>query len=60
MTKHIAITLTAAALLLSFAAPASADCAGHQKTVKVPTVTAQGGPATTAPAPETPIPGTGG
>ncbi len=57
MTKHIVIALTAAAFLLSFAAPASAD---HQKTVKVPTVTAQGGSAPTAPVPQTPVPSTGG
>ncbi|MDF2765077.1 MAG: hypothetical protein K0S81_2071 [Rhodospirillales bacterium] len=57
MTKRIPIALAAAALVLAFAAPASADCTGHQQTVKVPTVTAQGG---TTPAPQTPVPSTGG
>jgi len=57
VTKRISIALAAAALVLAFAAPASADCTGHQQTVKVPTVTAQGG---TTPAPQTPVPSTGG
>ena len=57
MTKRIPIALAAAALVLAFAAPASADCTGHQQTVKVPTVTAQGG---TTPAPQTPVPSPGG
>ncbi|HXV23228.1 MAG TPA: hypothetical protein VED46_03115 [Alphaproteobacteria bacterium] len=59
MTKRIPIALTAIALALAFAGPASADCAGHQQTVKLPTVTAQGG-ATPSPAPQSPAPGTGG
>jgi hypothetical protein len=59
VTKRIPIALAAAALVLAFAGPASADCAGHQQTVKVPTVTAQGGTGTT-PAPQTPVPSTGG
>jgi hypothetical protein len=58
VTKRIPIALAAAALVVAFAAPASADCTGHQQTVKLPTVTAQGG--TTAPAPQTPVPATGG
>lgn len=57
MTKRIPIALAAAALVLVFAGSASADCTGHQQTVKVPTVTAQGG---TVPAPQTPVPSTGG
>ena len=59
MSRRIPLAFTAAALLLAFAAPAGADCAGHQQTVKVPTVTAQGG-STTTPAPQTPVPSTGG
>ncbi len=59
MTKRIPIALAAIALALAFAGPALADCAGHQQTVKLPTVTAQGGEAT-PPAPQTPAPGTGG
>ena len=59
MTNRITIALAAAALVLAFAGQASADCAGHQQTVKVPTVTAQGGTGT-PPAPQTPVPSTGG
>ena len=59
MTKRIPIALAAAAFVLAFAGSASADCAGHQQTVKVPTVTAQGGTSPT-PAPQTPVPSTGG
>lgn len=58
MTTRISIALAAAVLVIAFAAPASADCTGHQQTVKLPTVTAQGG--TTTPAPQTPAPATGG
>jgi hypothetical protein len=60
VTKRIPIALAAAALVLAFAGPASADCAGHQQTVKVPTVTAQGGGTGTTSAPQTPVPSTGG
>lgn len=59
MSGRITLGLAAAALLFAFAVPASADCTGHQQTVKLPTVTAQGG-STTAPAPQTPAPSTGG
>ena len=59
MSRRIPLAFTAAALLLAFAAPASADCTGHQQTVKLPTVTAQGG-STTPTAPQTPAPSTGG
>jgi hypothetical protein len=59
VSKRITLGLAAAALLFAFAAPASADCTGHQQTVKLPTVTAQGG-STTTPAPQTPVPSTGG
>ena len=59
MSGRITLGLAAAALLFAFAVPASADCTGHQQTVKLPTVTAQGG-STTAPAPQTPAPSTAG
>jgi hypothetical protein len=59
VSSRITLGLAAAALLFAFAAPASADCTGHQQTVKLPTVTAQGG-STTPTAPQTPVPSTGG
>lgn len=60
MLRRIPIALAMAALALAFAGPASADCAGHQKTVKLPTLTAQGGSVPATPAPQTPIPSSGG
>ncbi len=60
MTSRIPIALVAAVLALAFAGPASAECAGHQQTVKLPTVTAEGGSIPATPAPQTPIPSSGG
>ena len=58
MSRRILIVVGAAALAIAFAGPAIADCAGHLKSVTVPTVTAQGGTAPANPAPQTPIPPT--
>ena len=61
MLNRISLTVAAAALAFLFAGPASADCGpGHQQTVKLPTVTAQGTTAPTPPAPQTPVPSSGG
>ncbi len=60
VSRRIPIALAAAALTFAFAAPANADCAGHQQTVKLPTVTAEGSSAPTTTAPQTPAPTTGG
>ena len=54
---RVSLLMAAAAFLIAVSNPASADCAGHQQTVKLPTVTADG---TAKPAPQTTVPATGG
>ena len=60
MLNRVSIAVAAAALVFAYVGSASADCAGHQKTVTIPTVTAQGTTAPATPAPQTPVPQTGG
>ena len=57
MLTRVSLIMAAAAFLIAVSQPASADCSGHQQTVKLPTVTAEGTP---KPAPQTPAPSTGG